>query len=553
MRKLAIFVFAGALLGLLWVLGFGPDGAAEGPELEASAASERAAEGADPATLERPRLTPEPEASRHEVAVAPALAAPVEPRPAPAPTADAPATGSLRGRVLDLDEAPVKGELEVHVALEQEHFESRLFSGLARDGWYEIGELPPGVVRSVWVGGDEPRGERREVRVEILPGVAAQLDVYVRAGVRVSGTVVQLGEGTPIEGVRVWMDVLTTQGIAATVTDWEGRFDLGGVYVESHVDDEDREWVMVDLNVELDGYSKPATTRYLSPLRDDEHYEFEIELASLGASLAGRTFRSEPGVVEPSATLVAVDSHGWTYSERSIGGLFRFDKLPAGELALAAWSYSDEGGLLHSSIRIDLPADEVTSVDLVLRPARETALEGRVLAPGNDEISLQAIGLSVMPVLEHRGLSAQIPSFSTTGITEPDGSFRVGGVMPGRSWVSLELGRRARSEDLRVFPELMEVEVASGEVLRGLEFRLLPGFWVSGFVEAREAELARLTLELEDPRGEVVASGQPRPDGSFELDPVEPGEYTLVLSEGARRIAEREVAPGLVEEIYFRY
>ena len=551
MRGLAIFVVAGALLGLLWLVAFGPDEAAAEPDV---GLLRDPATGAPPAELsESPLSAVEPEASRLEVGApqAPDTASRRPPAALAATRDDVLATGWLEGRVYDLDGEPLLGEVEVQAYVQLADYSNRNYSGVGRHGRYRIDGIPPGVVRDVWVGVSERVGSQPAL-VEIRAGVGAQLDVFVRAGVRVSGTVVSAGDGTPIEGVSVSMDRVASDGVGRSVTDFEGRFELSGVRVVPHVDDEGTEWVMVDLEVADDGFSKPRTTRYLSPPRDDDHYEFEVELASLGATLVGRTHRAALGVTQSTATVVALDAHGWTYSELCVEGQFRFEDLPPGEVALVAFT-GGMSGLLFTSTRLELPADEVTFVDLVLSSAQQTALEGRVVAPGDDEISLHAIGLSVMPILENNGLSTQIPSFSTTGITEPDGTFRVGGVLPGRSWVSLELGRRARDEDLRVFPERLEVEVPSGEVLRGLEFRLLPGFWVSGFVDASEPELARLSLELEDEGGEVVAEARPRTDGGFEFEAVEPAAYTLVLVEGARRIAEREVAPGLVEEVYLRY
>ncbi len=155
-------------------------------------------------------------------------------------------------------------------------------------------------------------------------------------------------------------------------------------------------------------------------------------------------------------------------------------------------------------------------IDVTLHATRLAHIRGRVMNPGSN------LTVGLIEVGERGGTS-------TTSIDDPKGKFELRGVLPG-SYILIAHGTIAEQH----FGAHLPIQVGSAD-LEGIELHLLPPVEIAGQIRMEGktgAKMSRLNVQLQEEghAGQSIAEGEPKEDGSFVLEGVEPGVYHVSVS-----------------------
>lgn len=172
-----------------------------------------------------------------------------------------------------------------------------------------------------------------------------------------------------------------------------------------------------------------------------EATDIDIRLGHRGAtfSIAGRVVDSETGApiqgIRATYGRVSRDNPGsgayLTGLPTNPRGEFRFDGLEPGQYNLFASSRFEGGDFYGDPIIFDIVDRNVT--DLELRAVRGLSISGVVVPDSDTTKTLAQIG--ELRILASIRSASNSPATSTTGasLVGPDGSFRIGGLRPGKA------------------------------------------------------------------------------------------------------------------------
>jgi Carboxypeptidase regulatory-like domain len=182
----------------------------------------------------------------------------------------------------------------------------------------------------------------------------------------------------------------------------------------------------------------------------------------------------------------------------------------------------------------------VTRIDAALQ--RSSVIAGRVV----DEYGDPMTGVQVMP-MRYALVNGErrLEQVGFTGLTNDIGEYRIHGLTPGRYFVSAILRRSGYSGAAYAptyYPgtgsaaEAQRLTIAPGQTIDGVNMTLLPvaTVRVSGIaLDSRGRPMAGANVNLMQRIGSGTygsSYGQVRPDGTFRIDGVAPGDYALNVS-----------------------
>jgi len=407
--------------------------------------------------------------------------------------------------------------------------EGRATAGaLVRTGVTTVRSGPRGEF-SLWA----PRGSLRaaidapgyaSAHVEAIEG--APVEVVLRPGASVSGTVVDGVTGTPLAGVRVEVLDANTLPWDWGRSDERGRFRLERLPAGAHV-------------VQAAAFERRSEPARLE-LVEGEARELSITL---------RPARSVRGVVvddegtpcgEGSVALEAVEGPARYSAELERGGVFLVPEVDPGLYRPRAHCTDHLAG--RTELTIDARTASVDNVRLVVAPG--AAVHGRVLTPERQPAWGEAVMLS-----GPEGSTEQVASAVKSG---PDGRFRFTGLASGRYMVIM-MG----SPDSRHLPsaESLTVTVEQGRAPPD-EVTLVAraGGALSGrVVDAAGQPVAQAMVHAW--HGQRNAQGSPvktAADGTFDFLALEPGRYSVEVwassdQAAAPRRRDRPIASASVD------
>lgn len=436
------------------------------------------------------------------------------------------------GRVIDTDELPVAGAEvvlhepppsdDLHVAMRMMRTDAgaegppHLTDG---EGRFEIADLAIGrydleVVASGYAPVTIPG-------LEVEDG-AGQVDfgtVVVVPGVRVAGKVVD-PEGAAIAGAEVYLQV-EQRGIMATGragqkeprarTDAGGRFEIADLLPDQ----------LVTIVASKKGYASAAASGVKPP--GEEPVSIVLQPAG---RLAGRVV-DERGTPIARATVNAHPDFSQPYYRSPVGqrptwartdaeGRFVIEDVPVTTLQV---SISAEGYQQQLRSGVEMPAGGV--VELEIEMLRGAVIEGTVTTADGEPLVQASLSVSERSDRMFRGISV-----SAGGQTDALGHYRIDGAPVGEATIIVNDRTRHRLQK--------DVEVRPGTNV--VDLVLERGFDVTGQVvdpDGTPVGGAAVTSQATMPsNGLHVSYGSApqatsRSDGTFVLEDVEPGSYTV--------------------------
>ena len=335
--------------------------------------------------------------------------------------------------------------------------------------------------------------------------------IRMKPGARVEG-VVQTSAGQTVGGASIYLERHDQYRAPETRTDSEGRFTMTDLPLST-----------VKLVAAHPAFGNGEAS--VTP-RAGTTSNVTIELPA-GGSVEGTVRvggQTQPGT---NVNLYMYEGGHRQYSTvTDSNGQYIFNNVSAGRGQVSAW-LSSGGGNLSQNRQVIVETERTTTADFDL-PAQTGSLEGFVMVGGQ-------------PV-NNGHVSAALVSEegSTSSFTQlnGDGSYLLESVPVGevQAYVYLrdESGGRGRQET-------ETVQIAAGRVTR-LDFDLpLPTFvsgYLSGIKEGEggyigllpgEVKIGPLTKEkIQEYMGMLAGQAQMSPDGTFRMENVEPGTYTVV-------------------------
>jgi RNA polymerase sigma-70 factor (ECF subfamily) len=326
------------------------------------------------------------------------------------------------------------------------------------------------------------------------PGVAAR---------RVRGRVTS--DGAPYRGAHVQLVHATTELVVGeTRTGADGTFDLGDRTADVYVvtaSAPDR----VSLPVQID-LRKPS-----SP---------PLELRLTGCSHLRGTIVDGSRAPIAHARVARADARA-AFAESDVNGHYDLCTHFG-----SAWIHYAASG--YQSVRTLLEVTGVTTRDVVLIP--EATVEGRVVTLDDEPVA--GAWIVIDPLDKGRTRNAPATVFS-----EPDGSFHLAGVAPGRNFIA------AFAPGLRS-THAQEIVVGAGEARSGVVVRLGPAARISGVVVSGGSPVVGAGVGMRignrDLEGVLAVT---QADGSFSIDRAPRGDVALYV-ENHTVIAPRSVHVG---------
>jgi hypothetical protein len=249
-------------------------------------------------------------------------------------------------------------------------------------------------------------------------------------------------------------------------------------------------------------------------------------------------------------------------------GRYEFTDLPAGRFTLRV----SRGGYLQLAYGQHRPreaakplqlrdAEVLEHVDLAL--PRMAIISGRVLDDAGDP--MEGVNVHAARSMFRDGQRRLVPVGRPQNRTDDDGEFRLTSLAPGTYYVVAEtretwtVSRGGAKIVLGYAPtyfpgttqssEARRLTVQVGQRINNVDFTMIVGraARLTGTAADSHGKPFRTVVVSREERGEdfgsfgTVASTTVRPDGSFAIDNVPPGEYTIGASSG-RDVPEPEVA-----------
>jgi protocatechuate 3,4-dioxygenase beta subunit len=408
--------------------------------------------------------------------------------------------GSVRGRVLSADDAPIAGATVCALATSELADDLRRFptcTSSADDGSYQLAGLlavPQRIVASAanflpatWSVGEGP------ARTDLLALAAGQerrdIDLTLRpGGAPLRGSVRELGGGV-IEGAHV------SSGPAHARSDADGRFLL---------------WVPpgpeTTVRARADGYTDGEALG-VAPGRT-----FELVLLP-EAVLRGRAVNAESGAAIADARVVISAADGFFMTQRGDTttdehGRFRVGGLPPGPYK--AEVIADEAyGLADAQVNLGV-GQGADPLEIRAHPAH--LLVGVAAVEGRGACTKGHV------VLEPEG-----PGAPRGATIDAEGAARLRGVLPGPYRLSIACPGAV---------PLINEPLLVDQTQTDLRWRLAAGLSVRGrVVDARGRPAPGLWVsDYDSDAGASAASAQTDEDGRFELAGLRPGEHLLRLT-----------------------
>ncbi len=228
--------------------------------------------------------------------------------------------------------------------------------------------------------------------------------VVMTQGRKIAGVVVSASTSQPVAGAEVRY-AEDGETLETTRTDDKGNFEIsnasGGI-----------------VTVTADRY---ATTKRSWPPREGVTLRFELTppATASGTLVDLVTGRGVPGHVE---LLVHHPLNSVSSGSQTRGGAFRFNDLPAGPAVIFA--HADGFAPYFSSLTIEAGKHHDTRLGLLL----EAAASGKVVDRNGTAVYGARVHARYDRTVPGRGVLAGLVSGDVT--SNPDGSFRVGGLLP---------------------------------------------------------------------------------------------------------------------------
>jgi hypothetical protein len=267
-------------------------------------------------------------------------------------------------------------------------------------------------------------------------------------------------------------------------------------------------------------------------------------------SIAGRVVDSETGEpvagVRPTYGRVSKDNPatgsymgGMPTSSR---GEFRFDGLEPGHYTVFTSSQFDGGDYYSESIVFDVVDHDVTNLEI--KAIRGLTLSGVVL-PDSDTNKNFLAQIGSLRIVAGVGSASNSPASSTSGtsLVAPDGSFRIGGLRPGKATIyvySADNSNPRRFSLSRVEREGVDqtqgVELPTGQSVSDVRVFISYGTGViRGTVKFENGSPppdARIYVGLQRNARSADRGAQTDARGRFLITDIPPGNYEVILSLG---------------------
>ncbi len=345
----------------------------------------------------------------------------------------------------------------------------------------------------------------RVSRLSVAPG--AQADFLLAAGVSLSGTVADRA-GQPVAGavVLIQPDTGSAQSLGALSerTDAQGRFEALGLEPGAHQ--------VVTRH--------PDFAPHVSMVRIEGGIDAQVSVTlDGGASVVGRLLgagdrpvRGQVGVEESDGQSVPAAVRELLRAEAGEDGRFRIERVPPGSHALLA------AGLGHAPKRIDAAVGASAVVDLGdVELEAGLAIRGRVTDKRGRPVADARLHASPFRM----GMKRQ-----ATTLSDPDGSFVLGGLDPGMHEVRVQATGHGEAD--------RQVEAGS----EGVTFVLEASGSIVGAVAddaGRPVEVFSVVARVVDEERHAAAvKTVSSPEGRFLLEDLAAGTYTLQVSAASR-------------------
>jgi protocatechuate 3,4-dioxygenase beta subunit len=461
--------------------------------------------------------------------------------------------GTIRGQVVARDDGkPVPGAVVQASGGRGGKFRGTHASAVAdASGTFALKSLPSGAI-SVSASG---RGYASASPTVVELGIGEQVDgirVVVDRAFSISGVVVKKGkpkEGIP--GVRIAAFSISAgeSGTAPEPSGPDGEFEIVGVRPASYMIAALGEHVMPEIGQSID-------------VVDHDVHDVTIEMAA-GVTIAGRV--DPPGVasvgIEPTmigiANMFEAVKAMFVHADSDATGAFTLHNVPPGAFKLTASTGDGSKGSLP------IVVGEVDQLGLVVTLDKRATLSGRVIdangAPvGNVTVSARASSGDKAEMVMAEAMSSARGGGGDK--TDPDGSFRVVGVDAGKvalsvrddqgtlAWakadkpdrpMTVEVVKGVDQDNLTLTVEARD-GVIRGQVL-GADHKPAADAWVTATAESTPL-ISMTTFGTKDKAGQDAASDRMKDyrslfsappvltnaDGKFTIDHLRRESYELV-------------------------
>ena len=202
-------------------------------------------------------------------------------------------------------------------------------------------------------------------------------------------------------------------------------------------------------------------------------------------------------------------------------GMYRFSVAPGSYgVTTVAQGYATRRGLVEV-------ADEETEYDVHLLPS------GRIEGVDLDE----STGATVAGARVYLAKAGRTPLAGTGGdaVSDGEGRFVLEGVAPGNHGLFASLGHRGT-------PNSVDISLALGELLDGVELRIAEQLYISGRVLDTAGTPAAGVSVMAAGKSSQGVSPTTGPDGEYFIGPLAPGDYLVNLLQSKSNVSDVGVA-----------
>lgn len=357
--------------------------------------------------------------------------------------------------------------------------------------------------------------------VDTSENPTATVELVLRLGLRLHGTVLDAADGAGIAGARVGCDAL-----GHAVTDAAGRYELGGIGASPN------SWGIGVLAV-----GQEPVWRYVRIDEESGDVELDFRLG-LAPRLTGRVVDGRgagiPGaVVEAEARVPTVAFTGETCS-------FRAETDPAGRFELAPVPRA-----ARLVLRTVTPTGARAELAVGPFPGAEATIDiGDVRVESTGVVSGDADCAALQNIRDARVVLRPASASGTSRVTavvalDPWCGFRFEDVVAGSYWVELHA---SSSTDASPPLAMREIELSAGAAI-DVDLDASRA-WIQGVVlgpDDRPVRRSAVRLVVRDESGRTVARGTLGRDGEFRLGVPGDGEHRIDVFDPALRLETEHV------------